>query len=230
MSIRQRKAYRAVAAILVLSFAQVGIQVTVAESSSNSSVLPIPQQLILAKVERVRGTALSVNGNSATTGATITTASMIETGPDTAVTINLGPLGNLDLAPNTRLELTYDENKVKVRLITGCVILRTKKKKEGEVTTENNDSAGKTPAAGGPLDICIPGGGGNPIVNQGAAAAAGAGTAGGAVAGGTTAGGLFGLGVGGTIALFGGIATAIIVPIVLVQSNDSNSSSVSPGS
>jgi hypothetical protein len=225
MRIRQRKAFRAIAAFLVLSFAQIGMQVSFAASGS----IPIPQQLILAKVERVRGTALSVNGNSAATGATITTASMIETGPDTAVTINLGPLGNLDLAPNTRLELTYDENKVKVRLISGCVILRTKNKKDGEVTTENNDSAGKTPQGGGPLDICIPGGGGNPIVNQGAAAAAGAGTAGAVVAA-TTAGGLFGLGVPGTIALFGGIASAIIIPVVLVQGNDSSSSSVSPGS
>ena len=221
MRTRQRKAFRAIAAFLVLSFAQVSVQVSFAASSSNNSVLPIPQQLILAKVERVRGTALSVNGNSAATGATITTASMIETGPDTAVTINLGPLGNIDLAPNTRLELTYDENKVKVRLIQGCVILRTKNKKDGEVTTENNDSAGKTPTGGGLLDICIPGGGGNPIVNQGAAAAAGAGTAGAAAA--ATSAGLFGLGVPGTIALLGGIATAIIVPIVIVQQNDSGS-------
>jgi hypothetical protein len=217
----ERKAFRAIAALLVFSFTQVSLQVGFAAGSS-TSVLPIPQQLILAKVERVRGTALSVNGNSAATGATITTASTIETGPDTAVTINLGPLGNLDLAPNTRLELTYDENKVKVKLIQGCVILRTKNKKDGEVTTQNDDSAGKTPAGGGLLDICIPGGGGNPIVNQGAAAAAGAGTAG-AVAAGATSAGLFGLGVPGTIALFGGIATAIIVPVTLAQGNDSTS-------
>src|SRR5262249_13041105 len=105
MRIRQRKAYKAIAAFLVLSFVQIGMQASSAASGSGPPVFPIPQQLILAKVERVRGTALSVNGNSAATGATITTASMIETGPDTAVTINLGPLGNLDLAPNTRLEL-----------------------------------------------------------------------------------------------------------------------------
>ena len=221
MRIRQRKAFQAVAAFLAFSFLQIGVQVGFAVDRTAATVLPIPQQLILAKVERVRGTALSVNGNSASTGATITTNSMIETGPDTAVTINLGPLGSLDVAPNTRLELTYDENGVKARLITGCVIMRTKNKKSGEVTTEQNNSAGKTPPAGGLLDICIPNPTANPIVNQGAAAAAGAGTAGAAAAAGG-AGGLFGLGTAGTIILFSGLGAAIVIPVVITSTNDNN--------
>jgi hypothetical protein len=220
MRIRQRKAFQAVAAFLAFSFLQIGVQVGFAVDRTPATVFPIPQQLILAKVERVRGTALSVNGNSASTGATITTNSMIETGPDTAVTINLGSLGSLDVAPNTRLELTYDNNGVKARLITGCVILRTKNKKSGEVTNEQNNSAGKTPPAGGLLDICIPNPTANPIVNQGAAAAAGAGTAGAAAAGAGGAGGLFGLGTAGTILLFSGLGAAIVIPVIITSTED----------
>ena len=223
MSNRQRKALRAVAAFLILSFAQVGVRLSYAAGPSSPAVVPIPQQLIVARLERVRGAAITVNGNGVTSGATITTASTIETGPDTVATVNLGSLGTLDVAPNTRLELTYDDQgNVKVKLVTGCAVLRTKKG-TGEITTEAGASTGQNKNKG-VLDVCIPPGGGNPIVNQGAAAAA---TSAGASAGttvGAGGGGLWGLGTAAVVAIFGGIAAAVIIPIAATSGGQGNTS------
>ena len=96
-----------------------------------------------SRLERLRGGAITVNGSGVANGATITTASTIETGPDTVATVNLGSLGTLDVAPNTRLELTYDDQgNVKVKLVRGCAILRTKKG-NGEMTTEAGATTGQ---------------------------------------------------------------------------------------
>jgi hypothetical protein len=215
----QIKASRLVAVflVLVLSFVLVSFPVNYAEGNPADTLLPIPQQLVLANVGRMRGTALTINGSSASTGNSIATDSTIETGPDTTVTINLGPLGTVDLAPNTRLHLSYDDScRVKVRLIVSCAIL-SQKNGIGDVTTESGESTGKTSGGGVPLDVCIPAGGGNPVVNQGAAASA---IANATVA--TTGGG--GIGTAGTLAIIGGIGAGILIPVAILQGEDSPSS------
>jgi hypothetical protein len=142
----------------------------------------VPQQLV-ARLITKNNQPISVNGNNAATGASIVTGATIETGNDQAATVNLGPLGTLDIAPNTRLVLTFDENgNVKVTVIRGCAILKTKKNTTGEVATEQGTAAKTDSKKDGALDICFPPGASGPVVNQGAAAAAGAGAQG-AVAG-----------------------------------------------
>ena len=108
MNSRRRKGLKAIAALLLFSVAQVGIQVGMAEPSSASPEVPLPQQFI-ARLTTRNNAPITVNGNSAATGASIVTGATIETGPDQAATVNLGPLGTLDIAPNTRLVLSYDE-------------------------------------------------------------------------------------------------------------------------
>ena len=178
--------------------------------------VPVPQQFI-ARLTTRNNQPITVNGNSATTGASIVTGATIETGADTSATVNLGPLGTLDIAPNTKLMLTYDENgNVKAVIIFGCAVLTAKKKTTGEVATEQGGSAGKTdPAKGGILDICFPPGAASPTVGQGAAAAAGAGAGAGAPAGAGAAGGggLFGLGTAATVAIITGGTLAALAPL-----------------
>ena len=66
---------------------------------------------------------ISVNGLSANTGASIVTGATIETGADQSATVNLGSLGTLDIAPNTKLVLTYDDQgNVKALIIYGCAV------------------------------------------------------------------------------------------------------------
>jgi hypothetical protein len=223
MNPRLRKGYRVVAVFLLFAIVQIGMQIGFAAPTSPSpNMAALPQQFI-ARLTTRNNQPITVNGNPAATGTAIVTGATIETGADQSATVNLGPLGTLDIAPNTKLVLTYDEQgNVKAVLVVGCLILTAKKKTTGEVATEQTGSAGKTdPAKGGIIDICFPPGAAAPIVGQGAAAAAGAG-AGGAAAGAAAAGGggLFGLGTAGTIAIFAGIG-GVIALIPAFQSNPS---------
>ena len=212
MNTKRRNGSRAIAALLLFSITQIGLA---------TKVTAIPQQFI-ARLTTRNNQPITVNGLSANTGASIVTGATIETGADQSATVNLGPLGSLDIAPNTKLVLTYDDQgNVKALIIYGCAILTAKKKSTGEIATEQG-SAGKTdPAAGGVLDVCFPQGATAPTVNQGAAAAAGAG-AGAAPAAAGGGGGLFGLGRAATIAIFAGIGAVALTPLAF-QDNPSGS-------
>jgi hypothetical protein len=212
MNQKRRNGSRAIAALLLFSISQIGLA---------TRATAVPQQFI-ARLTTRNNQPITVNGLSATTGASIVTGATIETGADQSATVNLGSLGTLDIAPNTKLVLTYDDQgNLKALIIYGCAILTAKKKTKGEIATEQG-SAGKTdPAAGGVLDVCFPQGATAPQVGQGAAAAAGAGAGAStpAVAGG---GGLFGLGRAATIAIFAGIGAVALTPLAF-QDNPSGS-------
>ena len=220
MNQKRRNGSRVIAVLVLFAIAQIGLQVGLAEPNTTTNPTAIPQQFV-ARLTTRNNQPITVNGLSASTGASILTGATIETGADQSATVNLGPLGQLDIAPNTKLVLTYDENgNVKALLIYGCAILTAKKKTTGEVATEQG-TAGKTdPAAGGVLDVCFPQGASAPTVGQGAAASAGAGAGAPAAAAAGGAGGLFGLGVPATIAIFTGVGVAALVPLIF-QDNPS---------
>src|SRR6476620_8062741 len=148
MNLKYHRASKAVATLILFAMAQVAIQIGfAAPASPTTNVAPIPQQFI-ARLTTRNNQPITVNGNSATTGASIVTGATIETGADQAATVNLGPLGTLDIATNTKLVLTYDEHgNVKATLVFGCAVLATKKKTTGEVATEQGGTAGKTDPA-----------------------------------------------------------------------------------
>ena len=201
---------------------QVAVQIAfAAPTPTTPNAAPVPQQFI-ARLTTRNNQPITVNGNSAATGASILTGATIETGADQAATVNLGSLGTLDIAPNTKLVLTYDENgNVKATLVYGCAVLTAKKKTTGEVATEQGGTAAKTdPAKGGILDICFPPGAAAPTVGQGAAAAAGAGAGAAPAAAAVGGGGLFGLGTAATVAILIGVGAAVITPLAF-QDNPS---------
>jgi len=203
MSQKRRNRSRAVAALLLFSIMQISLQVGLAEPGNTTKAAPVPQQVV-ARLTTRNNQPITVNGLSASTGATILTGATIETGADQSATVNLGPLGSLDIAPNTKLVLTYDDQgNVKALLIYGCVVLTAKKKTNGEVATEQGTKGKTDPAAGGVLRQCAGGAtfGSNPT---------------------HTPGGLFGLGKAATIAIFAGIGAAALTPLAF-QSNPSGS-------
>jgi hypothetical protein len=220
MNQKRRGGSKVIAALLLFAILQIGLQVGLAEPNNTTNPVVIPQQVV-ARLTTRNNQAITVNGLSATTGASILTGATIETGADQSATVNLGPLGTLDIAPNTKLILTYDDQgNVKAVIVYGCAILSAKKKTKGEIATEQG-SAGKTdPAAGGVLEVCFPQGAAAPTIGQGVAVGAGAGGAApGAAAGG---GGLFGLGKAATIAIFAGIGAVALTPLAF-QDNPSGS-------
>jgi hypothetical protein len=209
MSLTKRKAYKALAVFLAFAFAQVYVQTSFAELSGSRVSVPVPQQFV-ARLTTRANQPITVNGASAASGATILTGATIETPDQVGATINLGDLGTLDLAPNTKVMLEFDDNgHVRVKVLVGCVVYKACKNCKKDVDAEIDTPAG--PAAksdkkknGGAMDVCFPGSG-TPVVNAGAAASAGAGAGGGATAagGGGLAGG--GLSTAAKIAIFGGI-------------------------
>ena len=203
MNQKRRNGPRAVAALLLLSIIQVSLQVGLAEPVKSTTV---PQQIV-ARLTTRNNQSITVNGLSATTGASILTGATIETGADQSATVNLGPLGSLDIAPNTKLVLTYDDQgNVKALLVYGCAVLTAKKKTNGEIATEQG-SLGKTdPAAGGVLRHCF--GPGATTTPNPAPAAGGGG------------GGLFGLGTAATVAILAGIGGVALLPLAF-QDNPS---------
>jgi hypothetical protein len=214
MNQKRRNGSRVIAALLLFAILQIGLQVGLAEPNNTSSPVVVPQQVV-ARLTTRNNQPIIVNGLSANTGASILTGATIETGADQSATVNLGPLGVLDIAPNTKLVLTYDDQgNVKALLLYGCAILTAKKKTNGEIATEQG-TAGKTdPAAGGVLNVCFPQGAAAPTVNTGVATAPAA-TGGGG-------GGLFGLGRAATIAIIAGIGAAATTPLWF-QDNPSGS-------
>jgi hypothetical protein len=226
MSIRRKKALKAIAILLTFAVAQVYIQISFAEPPSATPPVPLPQNIIIGRLTTRNNQPITVNGNSAASGASIQTGATIQTPADVGATINLGPLGSVDLAPNTTIRLDFDEQgNIKVTLITGCVIVRAKRNTEGRIDTEQGNAAKTEKKKGGILDVCFPSGASGPIVGQGAAAAAGAGVAvagsGGAVAAG---GGIGAITIGAIVA--GGTIAAIAIPIAL-RGGGGNPSTVS---
>lgn len=224
MNLKRRNGPRVIAAIVVLSVAQISLQISFAEPTK--TVTPIPVQTV-ARLTTRNNQPIQVNGLSATTGASIVSGATIETGADQSATINLGPLGTLDIAPNTKVMLTFDEQRnFKAVVMYGCAILTAKKNATGEIATDQN-SLGKTdPASGGVLEICYPQGG-TPAFGPGSAANAGAGAGSGATAGAVATaggGGLFGLGVPATIAIIGAGTAAGITPFFFKDPHQHNPS------
>ena len=195
MNQKRRNGPRAIAALLLFSITQIGLQIGFAEPNNTTPPTVVPQQVV-ARLTTRNNLPITVNGVSATTGATILTGATIETGADTSATVNLGSLGSLDIAPNTKLVLTYDDNgNVKALVIFGCAVLTASKDTKGEVADEQGKSEKNDPAAGGVLRMCFGAAPANPT---------GSGAAGG--------GGLFGLGRAATIAIFAGAGAVAVTP------------------
>ncbi|MEP6920815.1 MAG: hypothetical protein ABI967_06800 [bacterium] len=223
MTLKQRRGLKALALFLVFALAQVYVQMGWALPVPGNP-LPAPQQFI-ARLTTRGNVPVLVNGNSATTGASIVTGAIIETLADQSATINIGDT-IVDLAPNTKIRLDYDENgKAKIFLISGCAVARSKRNADAEIETGDQVSQGTTKKSkGGVIDVCFIGG--KAVVNQGSAAAAGAGAGPGPVA--TTAAATGGGLSTGTIVLIAVVAGGGIAAAIAIASGDDNTIQTNP--
>lgn len=184
---------------------------------------PIVQQN--GKLVTTGNQAISVNGNSMNGGGTILSGATLETPPGVGATINLGPLGSVDLAPGTKAILEFSsDGTIRLKIIQGCAIVNSKKGTEGIIQTEQGAEITKNDKAqGGVLDVCVPPGGGPAVVNQGAAANAGAGAGGGGVGGGTAGAGSEGLNKALLAVILGGGVAAPVIAFLIANDNDNPS-------
>ena len=212
MNLKRRNGSRAIAALLIFFIAQIGLQVGLAEPTVTTTATPILPQAI-GRLTTSNNQPIQVNGNSAATGASIVSGATLETGADQTATVNLGPLGTVDIAPNTKFVLTFDDQGNFKALVTiGCVKVTARTNATGEIATDQG-SLGKTnPATGGVLEMCNQPGAA-PVVGPGVAANAGVGAGASAGAAALGGGGLFGLGVPATIAIVGAGTAAGLTPL-----------------
>lgn len=225
MNLKRRKASIAVAALLTFSTLQIGLQVGFAEPRATKTDTVILQQIIGRLMTR-NNQAITINGETVNSGASVISGATIETGADQSATVNLGPLGTVDISPNTKVVLTFEKGSIKAVVVYGCVIVTARKNTVGEIATEQG-SLGKTDSAtGGVLEMCFPQGAAAPVVGPGVAAGAGAGAPAGAAAA-AGAGGLFGLGVPATIAIVAAGTAAGLTPLWF-DDGDSNPSPSAP--
>jgi hypothetical protein len=206
ISTRQRRAIKALALFLIFTVAQVYIQVNFAGPNVREATPSAAQGggQLTGKLITTGGKPILVNGASLGSGGTLLSGATIDVPDGIGATVNLGPLGRLDLSPNTTAVLEFINGQVNVKLIKGCVVLHTRKGNKGEISTDKGVAATTDPKKDDVADVCSPLGAPAPIVNQGAAANAGAGAGGGAAGAGGGGGGLFGLGPLGTLAIIGG--------------------------
>ena len=157
---------------LIFAITQMGTGMSSAKSGTPAE-FPEPYPPPLAGVLKTNGNRpITVNGSNAASGATIMTGSIIETPDQVGGTISLGSFSNLEIEPNTKIKIDFDQDgNVKVTLIRGCAAVRAKKNVIGEVDTEQG-VAGKTDPKRRFLSVCFAPGAAAPTVSVAAGAAA----------------------------------------------------------
>jgi hypothetical protein len=212
MNLKRRNGPRAIAALLIFLIATVGLQVGLAGPTDATTTTPIPPQAA-GRLTTSNNQPIQVNGLSASTGASILSGATLETGADQSATVNLGALGAVEMGPNTKLVLTFDEqSNFKALVLFGCAKVSARSNATGEIATDQG-SAGKTnPASGGEIEVRYQPGSA-PAIGQGVCPAGGgaappsdAGASGGQ-------GGLFGLGKAATIAIVAAGTAAGLTPL-----------------
>jgi hypothetical protein len=104
-----------------------------------------------------------VNGASATSGASILTGATIETPDAVGASIDLGPLGVVELDPNSTIELVFaDDGSVRVKVLRGCARVNKRGAGEAEMYTAEGASE-KTNSNRRGLGFCYVNGQLNPI-------------------------------------------------------------------
>jgi hypothetical protein len=79
---------------------------------------------------------VTVNGNSTQGGSSILSGAVIETPDNVSATIQVGDLGEVELAPGTVAVIEFSGNNIKVTLKRGCAALQTNKGTTGSVVNE----------------------------------------------------------------------------------------------
>jgi hypothetical protein len=197
MSLKPERITIAIAVILVFFAGQVYVGVSSAEPGSvvsGEGVVTTPRQT--TGILTIRGNKeITVNGTNAISGATIVSGASIETPAEVSATISLVSCGSLEIEPNTKLTMEFDQTGVKVMMTEGCVNLRTKKGVTGEISTPAGSNEKTGPGQDGNLESC-------PDRSAALIGSTGAG-----------ADGLFNLGTAAARAIITGAEKPVVVPV-----------------
>jgi hypothetical protein len=215
MKSSHRTASKIVALLIV--FALFDLSLPASFASSNAA---LPSVQLVGKLSTQGNRSILVNGNNTDAGATILDGAVIVTPDGTGATIDLGPLGEIELDPNTEAVINFSDGMIKVTLRRGCARVKRREDAEGSIilpdgsvvpTDKDDKNKRKRGAACAPVL-----GGTTPAVDPGAAGGGGGGGGG-------------GIGAATVGAFIAGIS-AVVVAVIVGLNADEEGDNQSPGS
>ena len=176
MSRKAGKLRSLIALSLIFSLLQVWAVASPAVMSVKNDKANGKADVLYGTLATIGDRAVNINGSNVRSGTTVMSGALIETPETVGASLQMSPLGRLEIAPQTRLQLSFIAGHVDVNLISGCAILTTYEGVEGTVSTPQGTTERIGPAKRSFIDVCTgEDGAAAPIVGEGAAAKAGAG-------------------------------------------------------
>lgn len=172
MNIRRQKGFSAIAVFVAFALVQISLQLGFAAPKS-ATFAALPPQGILAKITTKNGGPILINGVSSPSGSSIATNTTIDAA-GTAATLDLGPLGTIDLHPGAKIVIEFEcppekmdnpnpeDCKVKTTVLAGCITINHKKGSQHDVVLENQQKVAESDddeekGKGGVINYCHPG-------------------------------------------------------------------------
>ncbi len=150
---KQRRKTIAIALFVVFATSQVYL---VSFARDTTKTTTEAQQPLSGVLSTQGNQAVTVNGVSANSGATILSGATIETPAGVGADINFGPLGSLHIDPNTKVTVEFQNGSIKVTVLQGCVVLHTRRGTRGEVDSQGGSKTSDV-SKNDTLPICAPG-------------------------------------------------------------------------
>jgi hypothetical protein len=152
---RQKRSTIAISLFLLFATTQVYLVKSFARETTRAT--NAPQQQVSGVLSTQGNQPITVNGVSTNAGATILTGASIETPSGVWASIDFGPLGSLQIDPNSRVTVEFQNGMIKVTLLQGCVTLRTKKGTRGEIDRAQGVAGTTDGSKDDMLHVCTPG-------------------------------------------------------------------------
>ena len=168
----RHKGFSALAVMLAFALVQISLQLGFAAPRS-STFAALPPQGILAKITTKDGSPIFINGVSSPSGSSIATNTTIDS-TGVASTVDLGPLGTIDLHPGAKIVIEFEcppekmdnpnpeDCKVKTTVLAGCITINHKEGSQHNVVLENQQKVAESDdddekKGGGVINYCKPG-------------------------------------------------------------------------
>src|SRR5216683_885231 len=155
MKISQTRVAKIIALLLTILLTQIFLGLTLAAAGTADKRVDAAHPQAAAVLTTQGNKPITVNGASATSGATILSGAMIETPGGVSATVSIPGHGTLMIPANTKLTLEFDQaGNIRVALVQGCVVLNTKKGTLGEVNNAQGPLGKSDGSNEGTIDTC----------------------------------------------------------------------------
>jgi hypothetical protein len=107
-------------------------------------------ELLLGRLATRSNQKVSLNGSEAITGATILSGATIQTPAGVQASVALSNLGNVNIAPNSNVTLTFDKENVNVNVASGDATVGTMNGVKGTVIAADGSASTSFPGVPAP--------------------------------------------------------------------------------